>query len=402
MGTFETEERLYICYFYPFVSWKGFFYLSKRYDLINKRFGKLTVVEKLGTRTNNSGKSCIMWKCICDCGNDVIASTSNLNNGHTKQCTNCGHIETGLKRRENLIGKKFGKLTVTKMLYNYNNTSRTRCLCNCDCGKKDILRDPYELKQTIDSSCGCGRKEYIRKFCGKDIDGQRFGRLIVTETLWNESPPKVKCTCDCGNIVILRKSDVQSGHTLSCGCLQTEMTSLRNQVDHTGQVSNYGVKLLSQAEKNNKGQWLWNCECGYCHKIFKELPARVLNNHVRSCGCLISSSREKFIENILIENNIEYIPQYTFLNCKSKNNYVLRFDFGIIKNGKLFYLIEYDGEQHFHPVKHWGGEKGYINNLERDEIKNKYCKENNIKLLRLPYTLTENEIKDKITNIIYP
>ncbi len=49
-------------------------------------------------------------------------------------------------------------------------------------------------------------------------------------------------------------------------------------------------------------------------------------------------------------------------------------------------IIEYDGFQHFHPVKYWGGEDGLKENKERDLIKNKYCQDNNIKILRIPYT----------------
>lgn len=309
---------------------------------------------------------------------------------------------TGSKKREDLTGKKFGKLTINKMLYNYNGTNRTKCLCSCDCGKQNIIRTAYTLKQSIDSSCGCGKKAYIQKYHGKDINRKKYGRLKIIETLWKENPPKVKCECDCGNITILNKNDVQGGHTRSCGCLLSDVVSECNQVDHTGKISDYGIKILSQAEKNEKGQWLWYCECGICKKIFKELPARVLNNHVRSCGCLKMSSRELFIEKYLKYLNVKYIKQYSFPDCKSSNNYVLRFDFAIIKNSEVFYLIEYDGEQHFRPISIWGGEQAYQNNLIRDKIKNEYCKKNNINLLRLPYTLTENEIKDKIANIIYP
>lgn len=155
------------------------------------------------------------------------------------------------------------------MLYNYNGTNRTKCLCHCDCGKENVIRTAYNLKKEIDSSCGCGKREYIQKHTGKDINGKKFGRLKVLETLWKEKPLKVKCECECGNIVILRKSDVQQGHTRSCGCLFFDAVSERNQVDHTGKISDYGIKLLSQAEKNKKGQWLWNCECGICKSILK-------------------------------------------------------------------------------------------------------------------------------------
>ena len=66
------------------------------------------------------------------------------------------------------------------------------------------------------------------------------------------------------------------------------------------------------------------------------------------------------------------------------------------------FLLEYDGEQHFKPVKLFGGNKAYQENIERDNIKNQYCKEHNIILYRLSYKMSEKEIKDKIINIIYP
>lgn len=65
-------------------------------------------------------------------------------------------------------------------------------------------------------------------------------------------------------------------------------------------------------------------------------------------------------------------------------------------------LIEYDGEHHFQPVKGWGGEEKFKLTQKNDEIKNNYCKDNNITLLRLPYTHTENDIKNEILNILSP
>lgn len=177
------------------------------------------------------------------------------------------------------------------------------------------------------------------------------------ETLWEENPPKVKCQCDCGKIKVLRKCDVQSGHTKSCGCISAEILKRINTVDHTGKISDYGVKILNPIGFNEKHQQLWECECGFCGTHFNELPARVLNNHVRSCGCLRSSAREIFIEKVLNDIGVEYKKEYTYADCK--NEYVLRFDFAIIKNSKVFYLIEYDGEQHYRPVSLFGEEQGY-------------------------------------------
>lgn len=62
--------------------------------------------------------------------------------------------------------------------------------------------------------------------------------------------------------------------------------------------------------------------------------------------------------------------------------------------------IEYDGIQHFKPIKAWGGEEGLKKNIERDKIKEKKCKENNVILIRFNYKendlLSENYVKYKL------
>ena len=62
--------------------------------------------------------------------------------------------------------------------------------------------------------------------------------------------------------------------------------------------------------------------------------------------------------------------------------------------------IEYDGIQHFKPIKAWGGEEGLKKNIERDKIKEKKCKDNNVTLVRFNYKendlLSENYVKSKL------
>ena len=88
-----------------------------------------------------------------------------------------------------------------------------------------------------------------------------------------------------------------------------------------------------------------------------------------------------------------YIKQYKFNDCKNKQP--LPFDF-YIKSKNI--CIEYDGEQHFIVKKHWGG----INSLEyikqNDNIKTKYCEDNNIKLIRIKYN--ENIVK-KLNKLLF-
>lgn len=51
-------------------------------DLIGQRFGRLAVVEELDARKHRS----VLWKCVCDCGNEVIVYSSLLTSGNTKSC----------------------------------------------------------------------------------------------------------------------------------------------------------------------------------------------------------------------------------------------------------------------------------------------------------------------------
>jgi hypothetical protein len=52
-------------------------------NLVNKKFGKLLVVEELSERTSYG---MILWKCICDCGNETIVRTNSLTTGNTASC----------------------------------------------------------------------------------------------------------------------------------------------------------------------------------------------------------------------------------------------------------------------------------------------------------------------------
>jgi len=122
------------------------------------------------------------------------------------------------------------------------------------------------------------------------------------------------------------------------------------------------------------------------HGDFKQLPIK----HKNGCNCPYcaqESKGEKVIIKILNNLNIKYIRQMKFSQCKKSR--LLPFDF-YLPNFSM--CIEFDGRQHFEPVSKFGGEKEFQKTKIRDEIKNKYCLDNNIKLLRIKYDQKINEI----------
>lgn len=114
----------------------------------------------------------------------------------------------------------------------------------------------------------------------------------------------------------------------------------------------------------------------------------------RRCPKCNESKGEKAISDILNCLNIKYTSQKRFPECRHKN--MLPFDF-YVHNKKSKLLIEFDGEQHFKSVEHFGGDENFQITQLRDKIKNNFALSNNIPLLRIPYTEQDN-IESILTN----
>ena len=149
------------------------------------------------------------------------------------------------------IGKKFEKLTVIS-LDRKDSNNKKYYLCKCDCGNEKVIRsDSFATGKT--KSCGCLNKEVNSNRKGekvKDITGQVYGRLTAlyrldkTDKYYNSF---WVCKCECGNEVEVRLSQLTTGKTKSCGCLNRELSSKRMKGSNHPM---YGVK----GEANHK----WN------------------------------------------------------------------------------------------------------------------------------------------------
>lgn len=124
-----------------------------------------------------------------------------------------------------------------------------------------------------------------------------------------------------------------------------------------------------------------------CKKCGYTWSTNLKNVAYKEKGCKRCSPTliEQYVINILEKNNINYIFQKKFENCK--NERILSFDFYLPEYN---ICIEADGQLHYKAVKHFGGEEGLNIRKQRDNIKNKFCKENDIILLRIPYYEIEN------------
>lgn len=127
------------------------------------------------------------------------------------------------------------------------------------------------------------------------------------------------------------------------------------------------------------------------HGIFEQIPF----NHMKGCGCPKCdnySVGEQIIEKILESNNVKFESQKQFNNCSFKNK--LKFDFYLSEKNLC---IEFDGDQHFNKFRFEKNEDGLNIRKKRDHIKNIYCQDNNIKLVRIKFT---DNIENKLNEIL--
>lgn len=226
----------------------------------------------------------------------------------------------------NLIGQKFGKLTVLEKSETVNR--RSMWLCQCECGKMKILPG-VELKRGRIKSCGCLIKEKNGGRQFKDITNQKFGKLTAIKPLYQDNKRLYVwlCKCDCGNFTEVRGDSLRSGSISSCGCMK--------------------------------------------------------------------SKGEERIHYLLKENKIPFECQKSFDDCRfPQTNRKARFDFYVNNS----YIIEYDGNVHYlYSKTGWNNKENFEKTKEHDKVKNLYCKEKKIPLIRIPYTHLENiEIEDLI------
>lgn len=111
----------------------------------------------------------------------------------------------------------------------------------------------------------------------------------------------------------------------------------------------------------------------------------------KRCPRCRESKGEKRISAFLIENKIVHVAQYSFNNLKGSSGRKLKFDFALLdESNHPKILIEYDGEFHYEEKTALRSKKQFINQKENDSLKDLYCKENNIRLVRIPYWEKDN------------
>jgi very-short-patch-repair endonuclease len=209
--------------------------------------------------------------------------------------------------------------------------------------------------------------DFIKK-C-KEKYGEKYDYSLVN---YIDSHSKVKIICTLHGIFLQNPSNHLNQKNGCPECFSKNKPSNTNNFIYNSKIAHgdrYDYSLVDYEKAKNTV--IIVCKS---HGQFSQSPT----HHLSGQGCPIckSSKGENEIFKILIKKFIKF--KHHLKLEKSR----LEFDFYL---PELNIAIEYDGIQHFTPVKHFGGIKALKEQKRRDSEKDQYCINNNIKLLRIPY-----------------
>ena len=250
---------------------------------------------------------------------------------------------------------KCGDLFTTNW-HEFNNKKFPKRQCN-KCGRK---------KPNDENKITC---EFIEKYLE---DNDYTCKLISAEYIDCDS--KLEFECECGNHFFASWSNIKHMSGMCKDCAMSPITH----DDYIRKISKF-LDRFDVIGKYNGSDKNIDIRCKKCGYIIRQRAKNVYERGIY-CPCCDGTKGEQYISNYLLINNIEFIPQYKFEDCKYINP--LPFDFYLPKKN---ICIEYQGQQHYKPIDFFGGKAKFDEQVERDNIKRKYCNDNNITLLEVPY-----------------
>lgn len=224
--------------------------------------------------------------------------------------------------------------------------------------------------------CDCQPKSCVNKYIEKIDEILKENKNLKLLSPIKTVSGYLDFLCEkCGHIFQRQANDfIKSGKCPYCShrIITTDMYSKFITEQTKGEYS-----LVSDYINDNTRVLIRHNPCGFVYKI---KPTYFKQQGTLCPKCKRQNSKgEKAIINWLEENSVPYEREYRFRQLAN-----FPFDFKTDYKGQI-YLIEFQGIQHYKPVKRFGGEKSFNHQLERDKIKEDFCSSQGYNLIKIPY-----------------
>ena len=206
-------------------------------------------------------------------------------------------------------------------------------------------------------------------------------------------PILVKCL-NCGKISYEYYYNIKKEHKkCNCNSKKTFTRGLTTSefIAKWSPLNQINFTLLDNEYTNRNS--VYHIKCNNCGKEDERWGISLIDGPIQCKYCSYISLGEAIIATQLDILNIDYIREYKV----EINNHLHKFDFFLPKHNML---IEYNGQQHYQIIEHFGGEEKFKERQERDQEKQEYCQKNNIKLVIFRYDEKEKDIRNQL-NIMF-
>jgi len=367
-------------------------------------------------KKENKSMSIIKLRIKCGCKNKEIFYTTyqNFNNKKhpKKQCNTCGEKIKFINKTKTT--EKFKKEVLELVGTDYEVlteyiSAKDNILLRHKCG--------YEFTKTPDSFLGHGKRRGAR--CPKceglirnkttdyfkeevfNLVGNEYevlGEYITSETLI-----LMKHSL-CGSEYPVVPASFLSGRRCP-KCFGTPKKTTEQFKKEVYTLVGNEYEILTEYITSNDHITIKHNKCGHDWEC---TPSGFINTNTRCPVCNESKGEQK-VRHYCEKNNINFISQFIYKDLLSDYGNPLKFDFAIFNDiGKtdINFLVEYDGEFHYKAIPKYKGEpikyaeERLVKQQYHDRLKDEYCENNNIKLIRIPYWEFE-KVEQILINSIY-
>lgn len=321
--------------------------------------------------------------------------TQYITYGHLREgkgCYYCGREKTGSARRLKITDDELSSLCKKhNFIYVGNRYENKKLYVDFICKKhKELGVQSMEYQNMKRDLKGC-------KYCA----GKQLPEWYVIEKMQEVNPDvellepyvnittRIKCRCKKHGIISNKTpKEILSGRgCVQCGLEKLSACNTLSNEEYIESVKkiNPDITVLGNYISGEEDILV---KCNKCGHEWSQ-KARNFSSYYRICPLCGGYSGEILVSNFLNNFKFKYKQQYRFNDCIDKRP--LPFDFAILdENDKVLCLIEYDGEGHFSPVTimkmpYKEADNAFKNTVKHDMIKDLYCEENNIPLIRIPY-----------------
>ena len=199
----------------------------------------------------------------------------------TKRYTRIRLIKEFALAMRDLKGQRFGRLVAIEPTEKRSGNSVV-WRCQCDCGNACEVPSS-SLTSGNTKSCGCMKGGTGERKVGRDLTGERFGKLVAVRPIGRRNRSVLwECRCDCGNMKEVVGHHLTTGKVRSCGCLMGERSTPPGRaIDLTGQQFGDLIVIERSGTRNRYALWTCRCSCGATHEATSN---ELRSGRVTNCG----------------------------------------------------------------------------------------------------------------------